>query len=166
MRLYRRSRCGRRYERAVLPSGAILPGPTVYGTCWFCVNPRNSSHQYYLVCDTWEIPCASGQKGSLAERSKALASGASPKGREFESRSCHFSRFRRARVLLLRWNGERGKAEGPVAQWIRHRSTEPEIVGSSPTRIIFEIRSSTQARPYYPWRRVVKFFLTSGAPMV
>ena len=28
--------------------------------------------------------------GSLAERSKALASGASPKGREFESRSCHF----------------------------------------------------------------------------
>jgi hypothetical protein len=32
---------------------------------------------------------------------------------------------------------------GPVAQWIRHRSTEPEIVGSSPTRIIF---SSFQAR--------------------
>ena len=27
--------------------------------------------------------------------------------------------------------------EGPVAQWIRHRSTEPEIVGSSPTRVIF-----------------------------
>ena len=26
---------------------------------------------------------------------------------------------------------------GPVAQWIRHRSTEPEIVGSSPTRVIF-----------------------------
>ena len=33
---------------------------------------------------------ASDQNGSLAERSKALASGASPKGREFESRSCHF----------------------------------------------------------------------------
>ena len=45
-------------------------------------------------------------------------------------------------------NGSRGKAkvvlrlffvmsdfEGPVAQWIRHRSTEPEIVGSSPTRV-------------------------------
>ena len=29
------------------------------------------------------------QKGSLAERSKALASGASPKGRGFESHSCH-----------------------------------------------------------------------------
>ena len=28
-------------------------------------------------------------EGSLAERSKALASGASPKGREFESHSCH-----------------------------------------------------------------------------
>ena len=27
--------------------------------------------------------------------------------------------------------------EGPVAQWIRHRSTEPEIVGSSPTRVSF-----------------------------
>ena len=27
--------------------------------------------------------------GSLAERSKAPASGAGPKGREFESRSCH-----------------------------------------------------------------------------
>ena len=26
---------------------------------------------------------------------------------------------------------------GPVAQWIRHRSTEPEIVGSSPTRVSF-----------------------------
>ena len=25
---------------------------------------------------------------------------------------------------------------GPVAQWIRHRSTEPEIVGSSPTRVM------------------------------
>ena len=31
------------------------------------------------------------QDGSLAERSKAPASGAGPKGREFESRSCHFS---------------------------------------------------------------------------
>ena len=29
------------------------------------------------------------QDGSLAERSKAPASGAGPKGREFESRSCH-----------------------------------------------------------------------------
>ena len=26
-------------------------------------------------------------------------------------------------------------SQGPVAQWIRHRSTEPEIVGSSPTRV-------------------------------
>ena len=30
------------------------------------------------------------QDGSLAERSKAPASGAGPKGREFESRSCQF----------------------------------------------------------------------------
>ena len=28
-----------------------------------------------------------------------------------------------------------GRCNGPVAQWIRHRSTEPEIVGSSPTRV-------------------------------
>ena len=26
---------------------------------------------------------------------------------------------------------------GPVAQWIRHRSTEPEIPGSSPGRVTF-----------------------------
>ena len=26
-----------------------------------------------------------------------------------------------------------------MAQWIRHRSTEPEIVGSSPTRITFSL---------------------------
>ena len=32
---------------------------------------------------------------------------------------------------------------GPVAQWIRHRSTEPEIVGSSPTRVIFECSSGS-----------------------
>ena len=30
---------------------------------------------------------------------------------------------------------------GPVAQWIRHRSTEPEIVGSSPTRVILFSKS-------------------------
>ena len=29
------------------------------------------------------------------------------------------------------------RGSGPVAQWIRHRSTEPEIVGSSPTRVSF-----------------------------
>ena len=28
---------------------------------------------------------------------------------------------------------------GPVAQWIRHRPTEPGIVGSSPTGVIFEV---------------------------
>ena len=31
--------------------------------------------------------------------------------------------------------------QGPVAQWIRHRSTEPEIVGSSPTRFIITSHS-------------------------
>ena len=28
-------------------------------------------------------------------------------------------------------------SEGPVAQWIRHRSTEPEIAGSSPAGVSF-----------------------------
>ena len=32
---------------------------------------------------------------------------------------------------------------GPVAQWIRHRSTEPEIVGSSPTRITYSVLESS-----------------------
>ena len=32
-----------------------------------------------------------------------------------------------------------GLRTGPVAQWIRHRSTEPEIVGSSPTRVILAV---------------------------
>ena len=35
-----------------------------------------------------------------------------------------------------RWN-KCFECEGPVAQWIRHRSTEPEIVGSSPTRVSY-----------------------------
>ena len=37
-------------------------------------------------------------------------------------------------VLLL---AECNIQQGPVAQWIRHRSTEPEIGGSSPPRVIF-----------------------------
>ena len=37
---------------------------------------------------------------------------------------------------------------GPVAQWIRHRSTEPEIVGSSPTRVILFSKTNRFALIY------------------
>ena len=47
--------------------------------------------------------------------------------------------FHSSQQKLLFFSEERKsiKRTGPVAQWIRHRSTEPEIVGSSPTRISF-----------------------------
>ena len=32
-----------------------------------------------------------------------------------------------------------GRTTGPVAQWIRHRPTEPGIAGSSPARVIFDV---------------------------
>ena len=32
---------------------------------------------------------------------------------------------------------------GPVAQWIRHRPTEPGIAGSSPAGVIFRARAET-----------------------
>ena len=40
------------------------------------------------------------------------------------------------KVLVARFAAASARG-GPVAQWIRRRSTEPEIVGSSPTWIIF-----------------------------
>ena len=40
--------------------------------------------------------------------------------------------------------------KGPVAQWIRRRSTEPEIVGSSPTRVIFKGKISVIAKVFFP----------------
>ena len=39
---------------------------------------------------------------------------------------------------------------GPVAQWIRHRPTEPGIVGSSPTRIILVFQSVTVEKRHVP----------------
>ena len=36
---------------------------------------------------------------------------------------------------------QRLKARGPVAQWIRHRPTEPGIAGSSPAGVIGEVQA-------------------------
>ena len=36
-------------------------------------------------------------------------------------------------------------ASGPVAQWIRHRPTEPGIAGSSPAGVIFLILANAKA---------------------
>ncbi len=36
-------------------------------------------------------------------------------------------------------------ASGPVAQWIRHRPTEPGIAGSSPAGVIFLALANTKA---------------------
>ena len=41
--------------------------------------------------------------------------------------------------------GNRNLSSGPVAQWIRHRPTEPRIAGSSPAGVIFE--TWNQPRP-------------------
>ena len=54
--------------------------------------------------------------------------------------SCRGQIFVRRKKLALQ-NALLITRIGPVAQWIRHRSTEPEIVGSSPTRIIFYFQS-------------------------
>ena len=62
------------------PLGSARRGSNPLGVAfWF--RPTN------MICAAIII---FAQRGSLAERSKALASGASPKGREFESHSCHF----------------------------------------------------------------------------
>ena len=72
------------------------------------------------------------RRGSLAERSKALASGASPKGREFESHNCQF--------FLLLFLGK--DATGHVlkcisiarlAQSVERKTLNLVVVGSSPT---------------------------------
>ena len=116
-------------EREALNLVVVGSSPTVGVLCALQNVSRSfpvSSSETYLV-----------NNGSLAERSKALASGASPKGREFESRSCHFYFACVRAVFFVLENFYFLYAQaGPVAQWIRHRSTEPEIVGSSPTRII------------------------------
>ena len=45
--------------------------------------------------------CLTLSSGSLAERSKAVASGAIPKGREFESHSCHYFWAHSSRVAFV-----------------------------------------------------------------
>ena len=51
----------------------------------------SSDADEFFIGLAWKYLGLPQTEGSLAERSKALASGASPKGREFESRSCHFA---------------------------------------------------------------------------
>ena len=39
------------------------------------------------------------------------------------------------------WDPQKSPPHGPVAQWIRHRPTEPGIAGSSPAGVIFTMSS-------------------------
>ena len=76
--------------------------------------------------------CTQARLAQLVER-KALnlvVVGSSPTVGIFSSKKKPCGSRDQIRRMRLRY-------EGPVAQWIRHRSTEPEIVGSSPTRVIF-----------------------------
>ena len=74
-----------------------------------------------------------GHQGSLAERSKALASGASPKGREFESHSCHFWHA----PLLAEADRHQTRTALPrrarLAQLVERKALNLVVVGSSPT---------------------------------
>ena len=48
---------------------------------------RYAAASEFMLCYSW---LTSAKHDSLAERSKAVAQGAIPKGREFEPHSCHF----------------------------------------------------------------------------
>ena len=59
-------------------------------------------------------------------------------------------------------DGCRPMPSGPVAQWIRHRPTEPGIVGSSPTRIIWLFHSVTAEKPCAPTAKAAEMAGSSG----
>ena len=76
------------------------------------------------------------QDGSLAERSKAPASGAGPKGREFESRSCH-SYCVGASVLFCFWilvyrRHRNSWNVAAIAQLGERQTEDLEVPGSIP----------------------------------
>ena len=83
--------------------------------------------------------------GSLAEWSKALASGASPKGRGFESHSCHS--FARARCRFLITKGP--KPPPSISHYrlvVERQLCKLKVMGSIPIGGFFAIARAASLR--------------------
>ena len=80
--------------------------------------------------------------GSLAEWSKALASGASPKGRGFESHSCHSFAHARPRILIT----EGPKPPPSISHYslvVERQLCKLKVMGSIPIGGFFPIVPAT-----------------------
>lgn len=66
---------------------------------------------------------------SLAEWSKALASGASPQGRGFEPRSCQLAS--RMQIVHTR-TAHQLYISGYIAQWLERLTADQQVPGSNP----------------------------------
>ena len=78
------------------------------------------------------VVCSSFPRSGLVEGYDGRACVANSTGLLFSFSSA----FARQRPAVAAWRKFAKGAQGPVAQWIRHRPTEPGIAGSSPAGVI------------------------------